>query len=123
LSHRLGLCDYAGLTQGLALSPRPISPSAQSDSVGVPDCTSSKLNTQPTYSPCLRFVVHLAMSSAKLGAEWIATPFSWESFILCFLPVDPGATGPPLLKSVFLSRESPRPQRRRSALPAHSYQV
>jgi hypothetical protein len=26
--------------------------------------------------PCLRFAVHLAVSNAKLGAEWIATPFS-----------------------------------------------
>src|SRR5215470_7753314 len=25
---------------------------------------------------CLRFAVHLAMPSAKLGAEWIANPFS-----------------------------------------------
>ena len=25
---------------------------------------------------CLRFVVHLAMPYAKLGAEWIASPFS-----------------------------------------------
>src|SRR5215470_16776958 len=34
--------------------------------------------------PCLRFAVHLAMPNAKLGAEWIATPFSREIFILCF---------------------------------------
>ena len=26
--------------------------------------------------PCLRFAVHLAMPGAKLGAEWIASPFS-----------------------------------------------
>src|SRR5215470_8556036 len=30
----------------------------------------------PHLFPCLRFAVHLAMSSAKLGAEWIANPFS-----------------------------------------------
>jgi hypothetical protein len=27
-------------------------------------------------SPCLRFAGHLAVATAKLGAEWIATPFS-----------------------------------------------
>ena len=41
--------------------------------------------------PCLRFTARLAAHSAKLGAEWIATPFSREIFILCFLPVYPGA--------------------------------
>ena len=30
----------------------------------------------PHLFPCLRFVVHLAMPNAKLGAEWIASPFS-----------------------------------------------
>src|SRR5215813_9698032 len=30
----------------------------------------------PHLFPCLRFAVHLTMPSAKLGAEWIATPFS-----------------------------------------------
>jgi hypothetical protein len=30
----------------------------------------------PHLFPCLRFAVHLAMPSAKLGAEWFASPFS-----------------------------------------------
>ena len=30
----------------------------------------------PHLFPCLRFAVHLTMLNAKLGAEWIATPFS-----------------------------------------------
>ena len=30
----------------------------------------------PHLFPCLRFVVHLAIPNAKLGAEWIASPFS-----------------------------------------------
>ena len=30
----------------------------------------------PHLFPCLRFAVHLAVPSAKLGAEWIATPYS-----------------------------------------------
>jgi hypothetical protein len=30
----------------------------------------------PHLCPCLRFAVHLAMPNAKLGAEWIASPFS-----------------------------------------------
>jgi hypothetical protein len=30
----------------------------------------------PHLFSCLRFAVHLAMPSAKLGAEWIASPFS-----------------------------------------------
>jgi hypothetical protein len=30
----------------------------------------------PLLFPCLRFVVHLAMPNAKLGAEWIASPSS-----------------------------------------------
>jgi len=41
--------------------------------------------------PCLRFAVHLAVHNAKLGAEWFATPFSWDSCIPCFMPVYPGA--------------------------------
>ena len=36
----------------------------------------SKVNTQPTYSPHLRFTACLATYRAKLGAERIATPFS-----------------------------------------------
>jgi len=31
---------------------------------------------QPHLYPCLRFAVHLAVPNAKLGAEWIASPFS-----------------------------------------------
>jgi len=46
--------------------------------------------------PCLRFAEHLAMPSAKLGVEWIATPFWRGIFILCFLPVYPGAFQTPL---------------------------
>jgi len=30
----------------------------------------------PHLFPCLRFAAHLAMPGAKLGAEWIANPFS-----------------------------------------------
>src|SRR5215467_8909477 len=41
-----------------------------------PDCIFSELNYPPHLFPCLRFTVHLAMPSAKLGAEWIANPFS-----------------------------------------------
>jgi hypothetical protein len=35
--------------------------------------------------------VYLAIPSARLEAERIATPFSQGSFILCFMPVYPGA--------------------------------
>src|SRR5207245_3616823 len=41
----------------------------------------------PHLFPCLRFVVHLAIPNAKLGAEWIASPFSSGFFLLCFKPV------------------------------------
>ena len=41
-----------------------------------PDCMFSEVNTQPTYSPHLRFTACLATYRAKLGAERIATPFS-----------------------------------------------
>ena len=41
-----------------------------------PDCIFSELNTQPHLYPCLRFAEHLAVCSAKLGAERFATPFS-----------------------------------------------
>src|SRR6266702_1748205 len=36
--------------------------------------------------PCLRFAEHFTASGAKLGVEWIATPFSQGSFILCSMP-------------------------------------
>jgi hypothetical protein len=36
--------------------------------------------------------------NAKLGAEWTASPFSQDFFILCFMPVYPGA-----LKSRFFA--------------------
>jgi len=35
--------------------------------------------------------VHLTVPNAKLGAEWIAIPFSWGFFHPCFIPVYPGA--------------------------------
>jgi len=41
--------------------------------------------------PCLRFAEHLTAPGAKLGVEWIATPFSQGSFILCSMPDYPGA--------------------------------
>src|ERR1035441_3210634 len=48
-----------------------------------------QLNSPPRLFPCLRFAVHLTVPNAKLGAEWIATPFSQEILILCFTPVYP----------------------------------
>ena len=41
-----------------------------------PDLQFSELDNPPRLSPCLRFGEHLAMSAAKLGAEWFAGPFS-----------------------------------------------
>src|SRR5208337_1524256 len=60
---------------GLALSPKVMLPSA-----GL-RASASRLELfgaqYPAHlSPCLRFTAHLAAHSAKLAAEWIATPFS-----------------------------------------------
>jgi len=41
-----------------------------------PDCIFSELNTQPTYSPVYASLCTSRWHNAKLGAEWIATPFS-----------------------------------------------
>ena len=60
---------------GLALSPRSVLPSAQSDSVGVLIGVFGAQYPAHLF-PCLRFAAHLAVPNAKLGAEWIATPFS-----------------------------------------------
>ncbi len=43
--------------------------------------SASRLKFSELYSPahlypCLRFANYLAVTNAKLGAEWIATPFS-----------------------------------------------
>ena len=61
--------------QGLALAPLSMLPSA------ISRASASRLPVfgaqyPPHLFPCLRFAVHLAMPSAKLGAEWIASPFS-----------------------------------------------
>jgi hypothetical protein len=51
-----------------------------------PDCIFSELHSPAHLSPCLPFAVHLTVPTAKLGAEWIATPFSWGFFHPCFIP-------------------------------------
>jgi hypothetical protein len=61
--------------QGLALAPLTMLPSAGSTA------SASRLHIfeaqYPAHLfPCLRFTVRLATPSAKLGAEWIATPSS-----------------------------------------------
>ena len=61
--------------RGLALSPSLMLPSA------ITRASASGLHLfgaqyPPHLFPCLRFVVHLAMPNAKLGAEWIASLFS-----------------------------------------------
>jgi len=61
------------------------------ESVDVPDCLFSELNTQPTCTPVYASPVHLAIHCAKLGAERFATPYLVGSFIPCFMPVYPGA--------------------------------
>ena len=70
-----GVFDYAGLNQELALSLLFMLPSAM--------LTASASGLQVFEAqyparlyPCLRFTASLAVASAKLGAEWIATPFS-----------------------------------------------
>ena len=62
--------------QELALSLPLMLPSAHYKERRRPDCIFSELNTHPTYSPVYASLVHLAIPNAKLGAEWIATPFS-----------------------------------------------
>jgi hypothetical protein len=61
--------------QGLALASLSMLPAA------ITRASASRLHLfgaqyPPHLFPCLRFAVHLAMHSAKLGAEWIASPFS-----------------------------------------------
>jgi len=61
--------------QGLALAPLSMLPSAG------PTASASRLLVfeaqYPAHLfPCLRFAARLTTPSAKLGAEWIATPFS-----------------------------------------------
>jgi hypothetical protein len=70
-----GVFDYAGLKQELALAPLIMLPAA------ITRASASGLHLfgaqyPPHLFPCLRFAVHLTMPSAKLGAEWIASPFS-----------------------------------------------
>ena len=51
-----------------------LSPTEHISFLSFPGCTGA--HYPPHLFPCLRFAVHLAMPSAKLGAEWIASPFS-----------------------------------------------
>src|SRR5271167_1215474 len=52
----------------------------------------SKLNSPAHRCPCLRFGRHLAMSPARLRAKMESlSPFLWDSFIPCNMPVYPGA--------------------------------
>ena len=76
--------------QGLALSPLAILPSAPGHAVGVPIGNfRNSIPIPPIPLSMLRWVP--CGNSARLGAEWIAGPFSWSSFISYFLPVYPGA--------------------------------
>jgi len=76
--------------QGLALSPLAILPSAPGHVVGVPIGNfRNSIPIPPIPLSMLRWVP--CGNSARLGAEWIAGPFSWSSFISYFLPVYPGA--------------------------------
>ena len=61
--------------QGLALAPLTMLPSARPMSVGVLIALFEAQYPAHLF-PCLRFTVRLTTPSAKLGAEWIATPFS-----------------------------------------------
>src|SRR5262249_42190993 len=70
-----GVFDYPGLTEDSRCRPRSCCLPPYQERRR-PDCIFSELNCPPHLFPCLRFAVHLAMPSAKLGAEWIATPFS-----------------------------------------------
>ena len=60
----------------LALSPPFLLPAAHYKNVGVRISSFRSSIAQPTYPPGLRFAVYLAVLNAKLGAEWIASPFS-----------------------------------------------
>src|SRR5579864_3643874 len=62
--------------QELALSSLPILPSAHYKDVGVRIASFRSSIDPPRLFPCLRFVGHLTVPNAKLGAEWIATPYS-----------------------------------------------
>jgi len=69
-----------------SVRPAPSSGSTRGDAAGSvdEDCATRApalvserwLSYPPHLFPCLRFLVHLAMPYAKLGAEWIASPFS-----------------------------------------------
>src|SRR5215470_18165899 len=55
-----------------------------------PDCMFSRLNSHPAYPlSTLRWVPR--GSSARLEAKWFAIPFLEGFFLLCFMPVYPGA--------------------------------
>ena len=60
---------------GLALSPRVMLPSAEVRT-SAPWLHIFEAQYPAHLFPCLCFAPHLAARSAKLGAEWIATPFS-----------------------------------------------
>ena len=87
-----GVFDYAGLSRNSR---------NRSCSCGLPRITKTSASglhlfessiAHPAYTPvCLRFADALAGISARLGAERIAGPFSKGSYILCFIPVYPGA--------------------------------
>src|SRR5262249_1752242 len=71
---------------GLALAPVFMLPAAITRA-SAPGLHLFGAQCPPHLFPCLRFAVHLAMPSAKVGAEQIASPFSKEFCILCFMPV------------------------------------
>ncbi len=76
VSRRAGVFDYAGLAGNLALSFPVMLPSAFTKSVGtLIGCFRSSI-ALPTYTSVYASLGTSRRRSAKLEAEWIATPFS-----------------------------------------------
>ena len=82
---------------GLAITSRPVLPSAATYDVGVPETLISRLNTSPARAPVNASASSLRPTPHDSGSGWFATPFLHDSFIRNSAPITGASNGPPIL--------------------------
>ncbi len=87
--HMHGVSDCAGPSHDSRLAPCLVSPSAQVNSVGVPNGFISQLNTRPVCTPVNASPAPSRVPAHDSGPVWFAKPSLYGSFIHYSPPVLP----------------------------------
>ena len=78
----------------------------------------SELNGWPACSPCPCHTQDVTVLSVGFGAEWLARPFSYDSFIRDSRPVYPGAFDGPFVGAIAAMPLQPNKEDRNRWMPA-----